>query len=105
MLDDGDHVISATQANLFARIEGRWVTPMLDECGVAGVMRRAFRHWLEEQGEPASERAVTREDLDAASALVLTNALVGAWPVRELDSRQVRIDPDTGDFNAWLARQ
>lgn len=105
MLDDGDHVISATQANLFARIDGRWVTPALDECGVAGVMRRAFRHWLEDRGEPALERAVAREDLDAASALVLTNALIGAWPVRELDSRQLRIDPDAGEFNTWLARQ
>jgi 4-amino-4-deoxychorismate lyase len=105
MLDDGGHVISATQANLFARIEGRWVTPVLDECGVAGVMRRALRHWLEGQGEPASERAVTRDELHAASALVLTNALIGAWPVRELDSRQFGIDRQTVEFNAWLARQ
>ncbi len=105
MLDDGGHVISATQANLFARIEGRWVTPALDECGVAGVMRRAFRHWLEDRSEPALERAVHREDLDAASALILTNALIGAWPVRELDSRQLAIDPDAGEFNSWLARR
>ncbi len=105
MLDDRNQVISATQANLFARIAGRWVTPALDECGVAGVMRRAFRRWLEDKGEQVTVRAVARDELDAASALILTNALVGAWPVRELAARTLAIHKDAGEFNAWLARQ
>ena len=64
MLDDRSHVISATQANLFARIEGRWNTPALDECGVAGVMRRAFCHWA---GERGVQVAGTRNSEDASS--------------------------------------
>ena len=48
MQDDRGRVVAATQANLFVRMAGDWVTPVLDECGVAGVMRRAFRQWAAE---------------------------------------------------------
>jgi 4-amino-4-deoxychorismate lyase len=105
MCDDRDDVVSATQANLFARIEGRWVTPKLDECGVAGIMRRAFRHWRREQGEEIAERPVARVELASASALLLTNALIGAWPIRELAGRQIAVDPVAMEFNAWLDAQ
>ncbi len=105
MRDDRDHVISATQANLFARVKGAWVTPLLDENGVAGVMRRAFNHWSELRGEPVVERALAVAEVAAASALLLTNTLIGAWPVRELAGRPLRLDPAAREFNAWLAEQ
>ena len=100
-----DEVIAATQANLFAKIDGRWTTPALDECGVAGVMRRAFRHWRAGQGEEVAERRLARADVESASALLLTNALIGAWPVRELAGRKFGVDGAAREFNAWLARQ
>ena len=105
MQDDRGRVIAATQANLFASIDGSWVTPRLDECGVAGVMRRAFRAWCEEQGTPVLERALEVADVTAATSLVLTNALIGAWPVATLDGRALSIAPAALAFNAWLARQ
>jgi 4-amino-4-deoxychorismate lyase len=104
MCDDGDNVIAATQANLVARIGGRWVTPRLDQCGVAGVMRRAFLAWLARQGADFEERALSRAEIESATALVLTNALVGAWPVRLLAGRSLAMDPAAPEFNAWLAR-
>ena len=103
MCDEVGHVITATQANLFAKIGGRWVTPRLDQCGVAGIMRRAFRTWQAAQGVAVEEREVLRADVESASALLLTNALVGAWPVRELAGRPVAVDVDCAEFNAWLA--
>ena len=102
MQDEHGLVISATQSNLFARLDGRWVTPRLDQCGVAGVMRRAFRHWQAGRGAPVDERELGMADVERASALVLTNALIGAWPVRELAGRLLAVDPDVPAFNAWL---
>jgi 4-amino-4-deoxychorismate lyase len=104
MCDESGCVISGTQANLFARIAGRWVTSRLDQCGVAGVMRRAFSAWQAEQGSPVEERELLRTDIELASALLLTNALAGAWPVSELEGRTVPVDADCARFNAWLAR-
>jgi len=104
MQDDRGHVIAATQANLFARLAGQWMTPVLDECGVAGVMRRAFRLWAADRGEAITERPIAAEEVEAASSLILTNALIGAWPVRELAGRTLAVDPIAREFNAWLAR-
>jgi 4-amino-4-deoxychorismate lyase len=105
LLQDGDgRVIGATQANVFARIGERWFTPRLDGCGVAGIMRRAFREWLRGQGNPAEERDLSASEVTSASALVLTNALVGAWPVRDVAGRPLALAPEATAFNAWLAR-
>jgi 4-amino-4-deoxychorismate lyase len=103
MCDDRGQVIAATQANLFARLDGRWVTPRLDQCGVAGVMRRAFLTWSESNGEPVETRAIDKAEVETATALLLTNALIGAWPVAELAGRALAVDPDVAEFNAWLA--
>ena len=105
MQDDRGRVIAATQANLFAHIEGSWSTPRLDECGVAGVMRRAFRSWCDDLGTSVEERSLEVADIAAATSLVLTNALIGAWPVASLDGRALAIAPAASDFNAWLERQ
>lgn len=104
MQDDRGRVIGGTQSNLFARLAGRWVTPILDECGVAGIMRRAFRHWAADRGETIAERAVAGDELADATSLILTNSLIGARPVHELAGRKLAVDPVTWEFNAWLAR-
>jgi branched-subunit amino acid aminotransferase/4-amino-4-deoxychorismate lyase len=54
---------------------------------------------------PVTERALSVAEAESASALVLTNALVGAWPVRTLAGRALVADPAAAAFNAWLARQ
>jgi branched-subunit amino acid aminotransferase/4-amino-4-deoxychorismate lyase len=68
-------------------------------------MRRTFCHWANERGIKVRERAVSKSDLEGATALVLTNALIGAWPARELAGRPLEGDPLVAEFNAWLARQ
>jgi 4-amino-4-deoxychorismate lyase len=105
MMDAEGSVISGTQTNVFASIAGRWITPALDRCGVAGVMRRAFMAWSAEQGAEVIERPLPAAELEEASGLVLTNALIGAWPVRELADRGYRVDPRAARFNAWVEQQ
>lgn len=102
MLDDLGQVISGTQTNLFAVIAGQLVTPPLDQCGVAGVMRRAVCAWAREHASPVVERAMRPDDLDAASELMMTNALIGAWPVRELAGRSIPVGSLATRFNAWV---
>ncbi len=106
LVQDGEgRVIGATQANLFARIDGAWVTPRLDACGVAGVMRRAFRRWSADRGDPVEEQPLGVADVASATSLLLTNALIGAWPVATLDGVALAVDRAAHEFNAWLAEQ
>jgi 4-amino-4-deoxychorismate lyase len=105
MMDDRDRAIGGTQTNLFARMAGRWTTPVLDQCGVAGVMRRAFMSWAAARGEPVIERELPAAELAGATALLLTNAVIGAWPVCEFDGRALPVDPVAAEFNGWVLRQ
>lgn len=105
MMDDRDHAICGTQTNLFAKIAGRWTTPGVDQCGVAGIMRRAFSTWSADRGDPVIERSLPAAELAGAAALLLTNAVIGAWPVAELAGRAMPIDPQAAAFNGWVLRQ
>jgi len=105
MQDDRDRLIAGTMSNVFLRLSDRWLTPVLADCGVAGVMRRAFRGWAAEQGIAVMERDIAVADLAGASAMLLTNSLIGAWPVRELAGGPLPLDPLAARFNAWLETQ
>ena len=83
MLDDEGRVVGATAANLFALIDGQWLTPPVQRCGVAGVCRR----WLLAEGL-AREAVLERAQVEDARALVLGNAVRGILPVHRLEGRQ-----------------
>jgi para-aminobenzoate synthetase/4-amino-4-deoxychorismate lyase len=65
------------RSNVFVKLQGRWYTPPL-ACGLLpGVMRAVL---LDDPAWAASERRLTRQDLHAAEAIVVCNALRGALP-------------------------
>jgi len=82
--DELGHVIEGCSANLFIYLKGKWLTPKLDYCGVAGVMRARI---LNNQLINVSEKELTLEDIDAASCLCLTNALMGIVPVKQFQNK------------------
>lgn len=102
MRDPDGHVVCATQANVFLLREGELLTPMLDRAGVNGVMRRTVLRWARERCMVAREARLRVDDLHRAEEVFLTNALVGAWPVAELDGRPIRQGSVATEFNAWL---
>jgi len=84
MCDTDDRVISATSANLFARIDGGWLTPVIGRCGIAGVAR----DWLLRHLDRAREAELGRTDVENAEAIFLCNSVRGILPVRRLGDRQ-----------------
>ena len=82
MCDVAGHVIAATSANVFALIDGRWRTPALDICGVAGVMR----DWLMSQVD-TDITYLKPTDIERADTVFLCNAVRGILPVRQLGAR------------------
>ena len=97
MLDLDGRVVEGTQTNLFAVTDGRLLTPPLDRCGVAGVVRHLVHDKASQLGMPVAEEALDPTRLAAADALFLTSSLAGLWPVRELDGRSyepARLPPE-----------
>ncbi len=76
-------VVCATAANLLVLRDGRWLTPPVDACGVAGVCRG----WLLDHGLVEVARLAPRQ-VETADALALCNAVRGILPVASLDACQ-----------------
>jgi 4-amino-4-deoxychorismate lyase len=81
LLDGAGHVISGAMSNVFLVRDGQVLTPRLDRCGVAGVMRGVVLRECASLGITAEDRRVSLDALLAADEVFITNARVGVVPV------------------------
>jgi 4-amino-4-deoxychorismate lyase len=85
MRDTNGNWVCGTMSNLFVRRGPVLITPRLDQCGVAGVMRR----WVMQHAEALSlrvmERRVSWDDLKSAEEVFMSNAVVGIRSVRSIE--------------------
>jgi len=87
LLDRHDRVVEAISHNLFARVGGRWLTPPLDQCGVAGVMRRfVMTSLMPELGVAVDEKPLPVASLADVEELFICNAVTGLVPVTGVES-------------------
>ena len=101
MLDASGHVGCATAANLFAHIEGRWLTQSLADGGVAGLARA----WVLAREPAAAQATLAPEDLASAEALFLCNAVRGILPVGQLEDSCWPSHPATETLRRDLGRE
>lgn len=96
MLDTAGLLVEGVMSNLFAIGDGRLLTPRLDQCGVAGVLRRLVIEQLAPAaGMEVAEVALPADSLASLEALFLTNSLRGIVPVGVIDGRQLPSHPVT----------
>jgi 4-amino-4-deoxychorismate lyase len=85
MSDVDGNWVCGTMSNLFLKQGATLVTPTLDRCGVAGVMRR----WILENAGALSLRVTVRrvrwEDLQSAEEVFMSNAVIGIRSVRAIE--------------------
>ncbi|SAL11922.1 aminodeoxychorismate synthase component I [Caballeronia humi] len=65
------------RSTVFVKLDNRWWTPPIDAGVLPGVMRAVLLDELS-----AAERTITREELESAEAVMLSNALRGAIKAR-----------------------
>ena len=91
-------VVCAVAANVFVHVDGRWLTPCIDRCGVAGVMRG----WVLEHLDVA-QRRIRPDMFQRADAVFLTNAVRGILPVARLGMQQWAPHDDIAALRRRLA--
>jgi len=96
-------LISGTMSNVFLVHANRLLTPRMDRCGVAGVMRRALMEVAVGAGTALEERTLGPDELKAADEVFLTNARIGIWPVRAIGARAYAPGPLTRRLRSLLA--
>lgn len=88
MLDQSGNVIEGTMSNLFMLCNGRLLTPALDQCGVAGVMREMLLEAAFDLQLPIEVKPLSLDELLQADEIGLCNSLIGVWPVKSLGNRR-----------------
>lgn len=81
------NVIEATSSNVFIVIKNKIITPKLDQCGVAGVMRDQIIKKLTTTDFNVNIQNFHRKKLQDADEIFLTNSIIGIWPVSKLDNK------------------
>ena len=95
MLDVEDNIIEAGLANVCLKKNGRWLTPKLSQCGVAGVIRQ----WLLDT-ERVIEAKIPFDDLASYDAVMICNSVLGIIAVESID--QHSFEPSI-ECNQWQA--
>ena len=91
LLVDGDEVLEAGRANVFAVRDGTLVTPPADGRILPGTARAATLHLAAELGIPAEERRLTLTELRDADEVFLTSSVRGLRPARRLDGEDLPV--------------
>lgn len=92
LLCDADgFMVEALMSNLFWLKQGDLYTPVLDRCGVSGVMRAEVIEQAKNFGMRVHEVRETPEKLDSAQAMFLSNAL-GLTVVTEFSGKRMDVN-------------
>jgi 4-amino-4-deoxychorismate lyase len=103
MRDVDGNWVCGTMSNLFLRRGTVLMTPLLDRCGVAGVMRRWILQRAANLGLRRVERRIRWEDLQSAEEVFMSNAIVGVRSVRTIEcARLGKLRFDRSDTAARL---
>jgi len=95
MCDQQGNVIEGTITNLFLVHNDEVITPRLDRCGVAGVMRAELLDRMRDLGLAVSIKDVGMNLLKQCREGFLSNAVVGVWPIASIDGQPYSAGPVT----------
>jgi 4-amino-4-deoxychorismate lyase len=85
MEDVDDNWVCGTMSNLFLRRGSVLMTPLLDRCGVAGVMRRFILESAADLQLRTVERRIHWQELKSAEEVFMSNAVAGIRSVRTIE--------------------
>ncbi len=84
MLDNKGHIIEGTMSNVFCILGDELYTPLLEQCGVAGVMRQQVINLANELNITVNIVDISQQNFLQMDALFITNSLIGLWPVKTI---------------------
>ncbi len=105
LADARGRIVEGVSTNLFVVSGGRLLTPVIDSCGVAGVMRQyLIQNAQSILGHSVEVTACERGMLAGARELFLCNSVVGIWPVSRLGEKTIPVGTMTRKVRDHVAR-
>jgi 4-amino-4-deoxychorismate lyase len=85
MLDQQGRVVEGTMSNLLLLQAGNYITPRIDDCGIAGVVRQLVLDCAKIQAQRVQVGYVSLQALQQADAVFILNSLLGVRQVLAFD--------------------
>ncbi len=89
MLATDGRLAEATSANILIESQGRLILPDTTDIGVDGIMQDWVSAQAKATGIPIERRAIRFDALRDDDSMMLCNSLIGLWPVRRVEGRQL----------------
>ncbi|WP_028239988.1 aminodeoxychorismate lyase [Stutzerimonas azotifigens] len=102
--DGAGRLVEGVFSNLFLISGRRLLTPALDRCGVAGVMRAELLELAGPAGLEAVVSDLGPDALEGADEVFVCNSQYGIWPVVACDVLSWPVGPLTRKLQALLAK-
>jgi len=87
------NLIEGVYSNCFFYMDNKWYTPLLDQAGIAGVMRTEILAQMLSDNIPHLITHIPKTVVDQIEALFFCNALSGIVPVKSLNGRPLNMQP------------
>ncbi|HWL61491.1 MAG TPA: aminodeoxychorismate lyase [Steroidobacteraceae bacterium] len=104
MASSSGRLVSGTMSNVFLELDGELVTPALDRCGVAGVLRAATLREAAATGTDIRVAELPFDCLARCTAVALSNARMGLVNAHELDGRPLPGSVRLAELAARMSR-
>lgn len=103
MLDMNDHVVEGTMTNLFVVKNQVLYTPLIEHCGVEGVIRNILIMLAKRNQIQVVQKTITKEELYSADELFVTNSIIGIWPIKQIEIHRYKAGLLTKRFQRIFA--
>jgi len=94
MLDGDGNIIEGTCTNIFLKTSNGWVTPAVNSCAVAGVMRAAVINKASQTGLVIKQKNIKLSELASVKECFVCNSIWGVVPVLSCDTYRFEISDE-----------
>lgn len=101
MLDVNDVVIEGTTSNVFIVKDNALITPKLNQCGVAGVIRQFLMKQAKLEGITCHEAELSMDCITQADEIFLTNSLMPVRAIQTVTSEGEQVTMKKSDHAKW----
>ena len=103
--DTEGNVIEGTMSNIFVVMNDALVTPDLSRCGVNGIMREQIIDIAHNNNINVETRNITRDELLASREIFVSNSVIGACVVKQLEQQFYNTDTMTKTINKIMNKR
>ena len=104
MLDINGHVIEGTMTNLFYLKNKTLHTSLLNQSGIAGIMRSIILKVSSDHGLAIIEHSFTTGELLLADEMFVCNSIIGIWPIKKVANSFFPVGKITRQIQGWVTQ-